>query len=267
MHLFEAILAANHKAIQGDANAVVARSEFPDALPIAALTCIDPRLNHLFPNVLGITEEEFIWLRNAGNVVTGPLSSTVRSLGLACLVKGAREIVIIGHTDCLVRKASMLQLTERFKSLGLDRSKLPDNLAEYFGLFASETQNVIRGVTFLRESPVIGTNVPVHGLIVNVETGQLDWVVNGYDTFAAPAAASPHRAPMASYSLPSFDLNEKVLPQVQIGSHTLDPNALIAKLPGGEAVMEKVEAARNLAKAAPPVLKAARELLRGKPRH
>ena len=68
-------------------------------LPLIALTCIDPRLNHLLPDRLGIPEESFIWLRNAGNIVTGPLSSTMRSLALACAIKGGKEIAVIGHTD------------------------------------------------------------------------------------------------------------------------------------------------------------------------
>ena len=74
--------------------------DFTGELPVIALTCIDPRLNRLFPGVLGLPEEHFIWLRNAGNIITGPLSSTMRSLALACAVKGGREIAIIGHTDC-----------------------------------------------------------------------------------------------------------------------------------------------------------------------
>src|SRR5687767_13575983 len=121
MRLFEAIVEANHRAMHGDASAGLRPSEFSDALPIAALTCIDARLNPLLPDVLGIDEREFIWLRNAGNIITGPLSSTMRSMALACAVKGAKEIVVIGHTDCLVCKTDMMKLMERFTRLGVDR--------------------------------------------------------------------------------------------------------------------------------------------------
>src|SRR5262245_1413944 len=98
MRLFEAIIEANHKAAAGDTTAGLRPAEFGDALPVAALTCIDARLNPLIPEVLGIPEEYFIWLRNAGNIITSPTSSTMRSLALACAVKGAEEICIIGHT-------------------------------------------------------------------------------------------------------------------------------------------------------------------------
>ena len=52
MRLFEAILEANHRAGAGDEKAGLHPAEFADALPVAALTCIDARLNPLIPEVL-----------------------------------------------------------------------------------------------------------------------------------------------------------------------------------------------------------------------
>ena len=183
MRLLEAILEANHRAVAGDTHATVAVGDFADALPLAALTCIDARLNRLLPSALGVPEEQFIWLRNAGNIVTGPMSSTLRSLALACAVKGAREIVILGHSDCLVGRTTTLQLLDRLAALGVDRQQLPDNLQDFFGMFGSERQNVIKATDFVRRSPLIGAKVPVHGLLIDLQTGRLESIVNGYDTF------------------------------------------------------------------------------------
>src|SRR5512140_1981844 len=131
MRLFEAILDANHRALAGDPGAGLHPAEFQEELPIVALTCIDPRLNRLLPQVMGVPEDQFIWLRNAGNVITGPLSSTMRSLALACVVKGGKEIAIIGHTDCLVGKTSTMQLIEALRAMGVERHLLPNNINEY----------------------------------------------------------------------------------------------------------------------------------------
>src|SRR5881398_2113090 len=130
MRLLEAIMEANQRTGAGGTEADLNASEFADALPLVALTCIDPRLNRLIPEMLGVPEEHFIWLRNAGNIITGPLSSTMRSLALACAIKGGREIVILGHTDCKVGQTSVMQLTERLRALGIDRARLPENLTE-----------------------------------------------------------------------------------------------------------------------------------------
>src|SRR5512142_3210024 len=119
MRLFEAIIEANHRAVSGDKTAGIHIQEHPDSLPVVALTCIDPRLNPLIPEVLGVPEEHFIWLRNAGNIITSTTSSTMRSLALACAVKGGKEIAIIGHTDCLVGKTTTMQLLDRLRALGV----------------------------------------------------------------------------------------------------------------------------------------------------
>ena len=91
MRLFDAIIDANHRAVDGDQKAGIHVAEFANDLPVIALTCIDPRLNRLFPGVLGLTEEYFIWLRNAGNIIFEPMSTMMRSLALACAVKGGRR--------------------------------------------------------------------------------------------------------------------------------------------------------------------------------
>lgn len=186
MRLLERILEVNARRVAGARDVAVPTAEFADALPLAALTCIDARLNHLLPDALGLPEEQFIWLRNAGAVITGPLSSTMRSLALACAVKGAKEVAILGHTDCQVCKTSTLQLLDRFSALGVNRHLLPPNLVDYFGLSGSERQNVLRAVDFVRSSPLIGPRVPVHGLLMDVTSGRLEWIANGYT--AAPAA-------------------------------------------------------------------------------
>lgn len=223
MRLLEAIVDANHRAVAGDTNAGLHPGDYADELPVIALTCIDPRLNPLFPNVLGIKAEQFIWLRNAGNIITGTMSSTMRSLALACAVKEGKEIAIIGHTDCLVCRTTSLQLLDKLQKLGVDRHQLPENLNEYFGLFATERQNVIKACDFTRQSPLIGPKIPVHGLLVDVQTGRLEWVVNGYETWQ-PARPGPAQlgkttgSAIGSFgSVAAFNLGEMKFPDQKIG--------------------------------------------------
>jgi carbonic anhydrase len=184
MPLVETLVAWNRAATTEQGAAPLDLAEWAGALPLIALTCIDPRLNACLPNALGLPAEQFIWLRNAGNIITGPDSSTMRSLALACAIKGGREIAIIGHTDCGVRKTGMAELTDRFRALGIPRERLPDDLVSYFGTFASEQGNVRTAVAFARESPLIGPRIPVHGLLIDIATARLEWVVNGYEAIS-----------------------------------------------------------------------------------
>ncbi len=213
MRLFEAIIDANHRAVEGDQHAGLHPAEFESEFPIVALTCIDVRLNPLLPEVLGVPKEHFIWLRNAGNIITGPLSSTMRSLALACVVKGGKEIAIIGHTDCQVAKTTMMELLDRFRAMGIERHLLPANVNEYFGIFSSERANVIKAVDTVRSSPLIGPKIPVHGLLVDIETGKVEWLVNGYQTLETRGASMNESVASASHRLETL----KSLTDVEIG--------------------------------------------------
>lgn len=235
MRLFEAIVNANHRAVAGDAKAGVRPADFESELPVIALTCVDPRLNALFPNVLGLPGEQFIWLRNAGNIITGPLSSTMRSLALACAVKGGKEIAIIGHTDCQVGKTSTMQLLEKFQALGVKRQFLPENLTEFFGMFGTERQNVISSCGFARCSPLIGPKVPVHGLLVDIETGKLEWIVNGYENLGTvterwnETVKSAGQSVDMMKSLTDFQIGEMKFPETKIGEAVTKAEDWLAK--------------------------------------
>jgi carbonic anhydrase len=223
MRLFEAIIDANHRALAGDQNAGLHPTEFESELPIVALTCIDVRLNPLLPEVLGVPKEQFIWLRNAGNIITGPLSSTMRSLALACAIKGGKEIAIIGHTDCLVGKTTTMELIERLGVLGVKRHLLPANVNEFFGTFASERANVIKAADIVRLSPLIGPKIPVHGLLVDIETGRVEWLVNGYQTLETMGSRLEEMVKSAGHtvdalkSIGDFAMGEMKFPEGKIG--------------------------------------------------
>jgi carbonic anhydrase len=221
MQLFEAIVDANHRAVAGDASAGLRPADYADSLPVIALTCIDPRLNAFFPNALALPGEQFIWLRNAGNIVTSTMSSTMRSLALACAVKGGREIAIIGHTDCLVCRTTTMTLLDEFKALGVERGDLPENLTEFFGLFGSERQNVIKATDLVRQSPLIGRKVPVHGFLIDIASGKLDWLVNGYQTLLTGVPVGKTTGGSSSMvelgRISNLDIGEMKFPGIKIG--------------------------------------------------
>ena len=223
MRLFEAIVDANNRAVAGDATASIRPGDFENELPVVALTCVDPRLNALFPNVLGLPGEQFIWLRNAGNIITSNVSSTMRSLALACAVKGGKEIAIIGHTDCQVGKTTTMQLLEKLEALGVKRHLLPENINEYFGMFGSDRQNVMKSCEFARSSPLIGPKVPVHGFLVDINTGKLEWLVNGYQNWESMSERWNETVKSAGHtldmmkSLTDFNIGDMKFPETKIG--------------------------------------------------
>lgn len=75
--------------------------------------CIDPRLEALTPEILGISEDRFAWLQEASNILTIRTTSVVRSPALAAFVKDTCSIFLIGHTEGTIAKTNMLQLLLR----------------------------------------------------------------------------------------------------------------------------------------------------------
>jgi carbonic anhydrase len=256
MRLFEAIVDANHRAIAGDASAGLHPGDFAEELPVIALTCIDPRLNAIFPNALALPAEQFIWLRNAGNIIFDPMSSMTRTLALACAVKGGREIAIIGHTDCQIAKTTTMQLLDKLKALGIERHLLPDNINEFFGTFGSERQNVIKACDIIRHSPLIGPKIPVHGLLVNTETGKLDWVVNGYQTLEMAAShpvAPTNLIGQTTDKLGHFNIGEMKFPEAKIGEMAAHAEDWLKQ----KAAQTEAKAAEEVARSAEEVAKVA----------
>jgi carbonic anhydrase len=186
----------------------------------------------------------------------------MRSLALACAVKGGKEIAIIGHTDCQVCKTSTTQLIDKLETLGVKRHMLPENLIEFFGMFGSERQNVIKDCDLARSSPLIGAKIPVHGLLVDIATGKLDWVVNGYEAKPAPLAAALPGAgalPKLGQELESlgafadFKLGEMKFPEMKIGEAATKLQSVIA----AEAGQLQITAQQAMQAAAPALESAA----------
>ena len=123
----------------------------------------------------------------------------------------------------LVCKTTTMQLLERFKNLGVERHLLPENINEFFGMFASERQNVIKACDIVHHSPLIGPKIPVHGLLVDIQTGKLEWLVNGYQVQETmgdrwkDVVKSAGQTVDALKSLTNFEIGEMKFPETKIG--------------------------------------------------
>jgi carbonic anhydrase len=89
-------------------------------------------------------------------------------------------------------------------------------------MFGSERQNVIKACDIVRHSPLIGPKIPVHGFLVDIETGKLEWIVNGYEawqTLPSPSNAIKGTGPMAEAlgSFTAFNIGEMKFPETKIG--------------------------------------------------
>jgi carbonic anhydrase len=115
----------------------------------------------------------------------------LRSLVVAVHLAGIREIAILMHTDCgatvaWARAANLLENAQN--NLGDDFPRLVDAMGgndvdsarTWLRAFDDPRVAVVREVSRLRDEALLPRDVPIHGLVLNLETGAVDVVVDGY---------------------------------------------------------------------------------------
>ncbi|THG90504.1 carbonic anhydrase [Alkalihalobacillus alcalophilus ATCC 27647 = CGMCC 1.3604] len=160
-------------------------TKFPNK-KLVILTCMDTRLVELLHRSMDLKNGDAKIIRNAGAVISHPFGSIMRSILVALYQLQAEEILIIGHHGCGMTGLESATLLENAKDRGVDLDVIEP--LEYAGVdvkkflsgFSSVEENVINSVDMVKRHPLLPANVPVHGLVISPETGELDVLVNGY---------------------------------------------------------------------------------------
>ncbi len=164
MALYEELLEANARhAVSFDRSKLA----MPPARKLAVVVCMDARLT--VEDFLGLRTGDAHIIRNAGGIVT---DDALRSLIISYKLLGTREFLVINHTDCGMLTFKDQELREKLaEDTGVDTSGLE------FYAFENLEANVRAQVQKIKDSPFIPDDIPVHGLIYQVEDGRLREVV------------------------------------------------------------------------------------------
>lgn len=147
---------------------------------------MDTRLTDLLPRAMGLGNGDAKFIKNAGAVVSHPFGSTMRSILVAVYELGAEEICVIGHYGCGMGSIDPDKTFEKMEGYGVPRDTI--NTIEQAGIdlrawlqrIESIPDSVRESVRMIRNHPLVPNSLPIHGLVVDSETGKLDLVVNGY---------------------------------------------------------------------------------------
>jgi carbonic anhydrase len=158
---------------------------------MAVITCMDCRLVQMFEQALGLERGDVLELRTAGATISQPereggSSDLIRSLAGGIYLLGVREVAVIGHTQCGLAHADPTGLIASMQALGVNPEELiqRENLGNvqglmgWLGTFNEVHINVREVVNVIRNSPYL-PKVPVHGLVIDIETGRLEMVERG----------------------------------------------------------------------------------------
>ena len=157
MSIVDELLVANRGYADGFGSGGLA---MPPARHVAIVTCMDARVHP--EQALGIALGDAHVIRNAG----GRAEDAIRSLVISQRLLGTTEIVVMHHTDCGMLTFSNADLAAKIKGdLGVDtgdRDFLP---------FTDLEQSVRDDLATLRNSELVPDDIPITGLIYDVNTG------------------------------------------------------------------------------------------------
>jgi carbonic anhydrase len=126
---------------------------------LSILTCMDTRM--VVEDIFGLRPGDANIIRNAGAVAS---QDAIRSLLLSRHILGTSEIVVLGHTGCGLEGLDDEDLRARLERQTGQPSQT------HFGSFDDLHAHVRRQVDRIQAHPWIG-QIPVHGLVYEVETG------------------------------------------------------------------------------------------------
>lgn len=180
----------------------------PDGQPFVVIACIDPRLTGFLEPALGLPRHRVVMIRTAGNQLSAKVPDALRSLAVALYAKNAREIVIVGHTDCGMSGFSVSEVTDNFRKAGIPRSVFGDeDLRAWFGAFASIRDNLLSSIDYLHKSGLVPREVKIHGLIFDTNKGTFEVVVDG--DLVHEITATPVSVAIEEKVVPPGSENEK----------------------------------------------------------
>ncbi|MBC8078946.1 MAG: carbonic anhydrase [Gorillibacterium sp.] len=159
--------------------------KFPDK-KVVILTCMDARLVELLPKALGFKNGDAKFIKNAGAIITQPFGSAMRSILVAVYELDAREVMVIGHHGCGMTNLNAELMVSKFAEHGVDPLAIETlenagiRMDRFLRGFKSAEESVLSSVKLIRRHPLLPKAVPVHGFIMDPETGALEVIAQDY---------------------------------------------------------------------------------------
>lgn len=159
-------------------------SKFPDKKSVI-LTCMDTRLVELLPKAMNLRNGDAKVVKSAGAIVNHPFGAIMRSILVAVYELKADEVYVIGHHDCGMSAVDPHQMVGHMKERGISEDIL--NTVSYAGVdliewlrgFGDVAASVQKSVDLIRKHPLMPKATPVHGLVIDPNTGNLDLLTDG----------------------------------------------------------------------------------------
>jgi carbonic anhydrase len=185
MDLISEILDFNREFVAQHRYEEFRTDQFPNK-KLVVLTCMDTRLTELLPRAMNIRNGDVKLIKNAGAVVSHPFGSVMRSIIVAVYELAAAEVAVVGHHNCGMTGLSCARILDKARDRGIPETVFDTlansgvDLKSWLTGFDQVETGVRQSVKMIRNHPLLPADVPVHGLLMDPLTGQLEQLVDGY---------------------------------------------------------------------------------------
>lgn len=181
MSIISEIMEHNRQFVENKKYEKYVTSRYPDK-KVAILTCMDTRLVELLPKALNLRNGDCKIIKNAGAILTQPFGSAMRSILVAIHSMGVQEVLVIGHHGCGMTQLDSKSLVEKFKQNGISDTVIETlensgiRMDRFLKGFDSPEEGVRHSISMIRKHPLVPSFIPVHGFLMDPETGKIELV-------------------------------------------------------------------------------------------
>ncbi|MEB2301887.1 carbonic anhydrase [Lysinibacillus xylanilyticus] len=184
MTMLQDILKFNEDFVQEKKYEPFITTKYPDKR-IVVLSCMDTRLVELLPKAMNLRNGDVKIVKSAGALVSHPFGAIMRSLLVAVYELQADEVYVVGHYDCGMSAVDPEAMLNKMVARGINPETIKTvensglDLKEFLRGFGDVATSVKKSVDTIRNHPLMVKDVPVHGLVVDPNTGRLDLIIDG----------------------------------------------------------------------------------------
>lgn len=184
MTMLKEILEFNEDFVQDKKYEPFITTKYPDK-HIVVLSCMDTRLVELLPKAMNLRNGDVKIVKSAGALISHPFGAVMRSLLVAVYELQADEVYVVGHYDCGMSAVDPESMLRKMIDRGVSEETI--NMMEYSGIdlkeflrgFGDVATSVMKSVDTIRNHPLMVKDIPVHGLVIDPNTGRLDLIADG----------------------------------------------------------------------------------------
>jgi carbonic anhydrase len=157
---------------------------------LCVVTCVDPRLDGVLLESLGLAPGDAAVIRVEGAVFVPGASDLLRSVAAAVYLHGVDEVLVVAPSDAALSRLAQFDLPGLLRTHGIDAAAIPGSPTSFLGGVTSIQEAMLVTARTLRTAPQLPRTLVVHAALFDVAQAKLQVVERGDALVASGKSAN-----------------------------------------------------------------------------